>query len=211
MTDRAAIKRGAAALGIDLPDAAADRLAAYARLLLKWNRTYNLTAIRDPRLVISHHLLDALSVLPHLGAIERLADVGSGGGLPGIPLAIASPLLQVVSIEAVGKKASFQCQARIELGLDNFRPVHSRIEQWHDDRGFDVVVSRAFSDLAELARVAAPLLVPGGRLLAMKGTRPQQELAGLPDGVAVSEVIELQVPGVDAERHLIVMTCEGAA
>ena len=211
MIERDDIVRGAAALGVDLPAGAADRLAAYVRLLLKWNRSYNLTAIREPHRIVSYHVLDSLSVLPHLGVVGRLADIGSGAGLPGIPLAIACPLLDVVSIEAAGKKASFQQQARIELALDNFVPVHGRIEQWRDDRGCDAVISRAFSDLAHFARLAAPMLAPGGRLLAMKGRFPRQELASLPPGIAVSTVIELHVPGLNAERHLIVMTNDGAA
>ncbi|MCB1897237.1 MAG: 16S rRNA (guanine(527)-N(7))-methyltransferase RsmG [Zoogloeaceae bacterium] len=210
MIERDDIVRGAAALGVDLPAGAADRLAAYVRLLLKWNRSYNLTAIREPHRIVSYHVLDSLSVLPHLGVVGRLADIGSGAGLPGIPLAIACPLLDVVSIEAAGKKASFQQQARIELALDNFVPVHGRIEQWRDERGCDAVISRAFSDLAQFVRLAAPMLAPGGRLLAMKGRLPQRELTSLPPGIVVSEVIELHVPGLDAHRHLIVMTNDGA-
>ncbi|MCB1914330.1 MAG: 16S rRNA (guanine(527)-N(7))-methyltransferase RsmG [Rhodocyclaceae bacterium] len=205
------IARAAAALGVDLPAGGVERLAAFGRLLLKWNRTYNLTAIRDPQQVLSHHLLDSLAVLPQLGAVGRIADIGSGAGLPGIVLAIARPDLQVVSIEAAGKKASFQRQARIELALENFRPEHCRVEQCRGAAGFDAVISRAFSDLAGFARLALPLLAPGGRMLAMKGRRPQQELDALPPGVSVAGVVELRVPGVDAERHLIVMTSDGAA
>jgi len=211
MMDAAAIGRGAAALGIELPEAAAERLLAYARLLLKWNRTYNLTAIRDPGQVLAHHLLDSLAVLPYLDGVERLADLGSGGGLPGIPLAIARPDLHVLSIEAAGKKASFQQQARIELGLANFEPRHARVEDCRFEDGFDAVVSRAFSDLAEFFRLAAPLLRPGGRLLAMKGRLPAAELDSLPADATVENCIELTVPGLDAARHLIILTKDGSA
>ncbi|MCB1886412.1 MAG: 16S rRNA (guanine(527)-N(7))-methyltransferase RsmG [Rhodocyclaceae bacterium] len=210
MTETAALAQGAEALGLSLAPAVLDRLSAYARLLLKWNRVYNLTSIRDPSEVVSHHLLDSLSVLPWLGSIDHLADVGSGGGLPGIPLAIARPDLQVVSIEAVGKKASFQQQARIELGLDNFLPVHGRIED-QAAGGFDGVISRAFAELGDFVRVAGHLLAPGGRMLAMKGVLPAGELAALPPGMAVERTVELHVPSLAAARHLIILKPDGAA
>ncbi len=210
MTDSAALERGAAALGLSLDAVALERLSAFARLLLKWNRVYNLTAIRDPSEVLSHHLLDSLSVLPCLNGIARLADVGSGGGLPGIPLAIARPDLQIVSIEAVGKKASFQQQARIELGLTNFLPVHGRVED-QAGGGFDGVISRAFADIGDFVRVAGHLLAPGGRLFAMKGVLPADELARLPPGVHAERTVELHVPALDAARHLIILKPDGAA
>ncbi|MCB1956286.1 MAG: 16S rRNA (guanine(527)-N(7))-methyltransferase RsmG [Rhodocyclaceae bacterium] len=210
MTEQVALAQGVEALGLDLGPAAQARLLAYARLLLKWNRVYNLTAIRNPSEVVSHHLLDSLSVLPWIDSVVRLADVGSGGGLPGIPLAIARPDLQVVSVEAVGKKASFQQQARIELGLDNFQPVHGRIE---DQPGgeFDAVISRAFADVGDFVRLSLPMLAPGGRLLAMKGAFPDEELASLPGGLRVERSVELTVPFLDARRHLIILKPDGAA
>ncbi len=210
MNEATALARGAEALGVSLAPGALERLSAYAQLLLKWNRVYNLTAIREPAEVVSHHLLDSLSVLPWLDGICRLADVGSGGGLPGIPLAIARPDLQLVSIEAVGKKASFQQQARIELGLDNFVPIHGRIED-QAGGGFDGVISRAFAELGDFVRVAGHLLAPGGRMLAMKGVLHGSELAALPQGMAVERTIELRVPSLDAARHLIILKPDGAA
>ena len=199
------LARGLAALGLELPAAARERLLAYAALLLKWNRTYNLTAIRDPEEIVTHHLLDSLAVLPHLATVRTLADVGSGGGLPGIPLAIARPDLAVTSIETVNKKASFQQQARIELDLANFQPRCGRVEQFRPERPFDAVISRAFSDLSDFARLAGHLIAPQGRLHAMKGGYPREEIAALPAGWAVDRSIELRVPQLNAERHLILL------
>jgi len=199
------LERGLAALGLDLPDEARERLLAYAALLLKWNKVYNLTALRDPDQVVTHHLLDSLAVLPHLAGIMSLADVGSGGGLPGIPLAIARPGLAVTSIETVSKKASFQQQARIELGLVNFQPLCARVEKVHPERPFDAVISRAFSDLADFVRLTGHLIGPEGSLLAMKGGYPREEIAALPAGWEVVQTVELEVPELDAERHLIVL------
>lgn len=199
------LQRGLTALGLVLPAAAQARLLAFADLLIKWNRTYNLTAIRDPRQVITHHLLDSLAVLPHLGGVQTLADVGSGGGLPGIPLAIARPELAVTSIETVSKKASFQQQARIELGLANFQPLCARVEKVQPEKPFDAVISRAFSELADFVRLTAHLVGPQGRLYAMKGVYPEAEIAALPAAWAVERSVPLQVPELDAERHLIVL------
>lgn len=205
MSEAALLDRGLAELGLDLSAQARSRLLAFAALLGKWNRIYNLTAIRSPEQAITHHLLDSLSVLPHLGGIARLADIGSGGGLPGIALAIARPELEITSIETVGKKSSFQQQARIELGLSNFMPVHARVEEVVPDAPFDAVISRAFSDIADFVRLTRHLLGPGGRFLAMKGVYPRDELASLPDDVRVVEAHPLAVPGLDAERHLIIL------
>lgn len=205
MSQAAILDEGLAALGVTLPAGARERLLGYAALLLKWNRVYNLTAIRDPGQAVTHHLLDALSVLPHLGAIARLADVGSGGGLPGIPLALARPDLAVTSVEAVGKKASFQQQARIELGLANFEVVCARVENVRVELPFDAVISRAFSELADFVALTRHLLRPGGRLMAMKGVYPRDELERLPAGVRVAAAPALAVPGLAAQRHLIIL------
>ena len=205
MSEAALLDRGLADLGLDLSPDARTRLLAFAALLGKWNRVYNLTAIRSPEQAITHHLLDSLAVLPHLGQIARLADIGSGGGLPGIPLAIARPELEITSIETVGKKASFQQQAQIELGLANFAPLHARVEDVQPDAPCDAVISRAFSEIADFVRLTRHLLAPGGRFLAMKGVYPRDELAALPDGVRVVETLPLAVPGLDAERHLIIL------
>lgn len=205
MSDAATLERGLAALGIALDEAAHEKLLAFAQLLLKWNRVHNLTAIRDPRLVISHHLLDSLAVLPHVAAFKSVADIGSGGGLPGIPLAIARPDLDVMSIEAINKKAVFQRQAKLELGLANFHPQCSRVETFARSTPVDAVISRAFSDLGDFVRLTAHLISAGGRFLAMKGVYPDEEIAALPAGFVVDAAIELRVPDLDAARHLIIL------
>ena len=200
---------GIAALGLALPQETVDRLLAFGELLLKWNKVYNLTAIRNPQEVITHHLLDSLAVLPHLGAVNRLADIGSGGGLPGVVLAIVHPGLIVTSIETVGKKASFQQQAKIELGLGNFGVFNKRVEQVQADAlpggAADGVISRAFSSLADFVNLSGHLVAEGGALYAMKGVNPADEVAALPAGWTVTETHALTVPGLDAERHLLVI------
>jgi 16S rRNA (guanine527-N7)-methyltransferase len=205
MSQAALLARGIKALGVDLPEEASERLLAYAALLIKWNRVYNLTAIRDPGEVVTHHLLDSLAVLPQLARVKTLADVGSGGGLPGIPLAIARPELAVTSIETVSKKASFQQQAKIELGLANFQPLCARVEKVQPDAPFDGVISRAFTDLADFVGLTAHLIGPTGRLYAMKGVYPEAEIAALPAGWAVERNVKIVVPELNAERHLIVL------
>lgn len=200
---------GIAALGLALPQETVDSLVAYGELLLKWNRVYNLTAIRDPGELVTHHLLDSLAVLPHLAKMGRLADIGSGGGLPGIPLAIVHGGLLVNSIEAVNKKASFQQQAKIELQLGNFGVINARVEDVQPERlpggAADGVISRAFSSLADFVRLSGHLVADGGALYAMKGVNPVDEVAALPAEWAVAEVHELEVPGLAAERHLLVI------
>ena len=200
---------GIAQLGLALPAETVERLLAFGELLLKWNKVYNLTAIRSPQEVITHHLLDSLAVLPRLEAVARVADIGSGGGLPGIVLSIVRPGLIVSSIETVGKKASFQQQAKIELGLGNFSVFNKRVEQVEADAlpagAADGVISRAFSSLADFVRLSAHLLAEDGALYAMKGVQPVDELAALPAGWRVAETHALQVPGLDAERHLLVI------
>jgi 16S rRNA (guanine527-N7)-methyltransferase len=196
-----------AASGVALPPQARDRLAAFLALLAKWNRTYNLTAIREPEQMVTHHVLDALAVLPHLppGVSLHALDVGSGGGVPGIPLAIARPSWRFVLLDASHKKGAFLQQAAIEVGLDNVEPVTARIEDYAPSASFDVVIARAFSDLATFARAGARLLAPGGRLFAMKGAYPGDEIARLPSSVRVVAARSLAVPGLDSKRHLIVM------
>jgi 16S rRNA (guanine527-N7)-methyltransferase len=202
------LSRGLAALGIDLPEHAPGRLLDYAALLRKWNRVYNLTALRDPSAIVSHHLLDSLAVLPHLQGTS-LVDVGSGGGLPGIPLAIARPEWHVALVETNHKKATFLQQARIELKLENVAVHNVRVEEWRPDQGFDIVISRALSDLAEFARLAGHLLAPQGRLYAMKGVYPDEEIAQLPEGFRVERTVTLKVPQIDAARHLVIVARKG--
>lgn len=208
MTSAERLSRGVAALGIALPEAAQDKLLAYVALLLKWNKTYNLTAVRDEADMVTHHLLDSLAVLPHLGAAKTLADIGSGAGVPGLVLAAARPDLRVLSVEASGKKAAFQQQAKIELGLVNFEVRAGRVEELPATGAFDAVISRAFSSLADFVRLAGRLVAPAGRLLAMKGVFPADEIAAVPAGWRVSASPVLVVPGLDAQRHLIILERE---
>jgi len=198
---------GIATLGLTLSVAQREQLTAYLALLAKWNKTYNLTAIREPKHMVTHHLLDALAVVPHLPATAgaRILDVGSGGGVPGIPLAIARPDAQVVMIDSNHKKAAFLLQAAIELGLPNVESHAVRVEDYAPAAPFDVVISRAFSDLAAFATVAARHLAPQGKLFAMKGVHPDEELALLPHEFVVLAKPALEVPGLDATRHLVIM------
>ena len=195
-----------------LPPGAGDKLAAYLELLAKWNRTYNLTAIREPEKMVTHHVLDSLAVLPHLQDPKlakslSLLDVGSGAGLPAVPLAIARPAWRVVALDSSQKKGTFVRQAASELSLANLEAVVSRVEGYLPVTLFDVVISRAFSDLATFAESSARHLVPGGRLVAMKGVRPDEEIAQLPPAYHVVETVPLAVPGIDAARHLVIMEC----
>ncbi len=196
-----------AAAGVALPQEARGRLDAYLALLAKWNRTYNLTAIRDPEQMITHHVFDALAVLPRLPAGERLRvlDVGSGGGVPGLPLAIARPQWTIVLIDSNHKKSAFLQQAAIELGLANVEVVTARVEDYESPAPFDVVISRAFSDLATFAQSSARHLAADGRLYAMKGVYPDEEIAHLPPDIQMIAAPALRVPGLDAQRHLIVL------
>jgi len=193
---------GLTELGLDLPDAVQHKLLAFRDLMLKWNKTYNLTALRDPEQAISHHLLDSLAILPYVGAWPLL-DVGSGGGLPGIPLAIARPGLSVGMVDTVQKKASFLQQASIELGLKNVTVHHARVEGMQGQ--YAQVSARAFADLGLFVSLTRHLLAPGGRWLAMKGVRPDDEIAALPADITVEAIISLTVPGLEAERHLIIL------
>jgi 16S rRNA (guanine527-N7)-methyltransferase len=204
MSTQQQLAAGIAALGITLPEGAEAKLLAYLALLDKWNRVYNLTAVRDVERMVSHHLLDSLAAVPYFQA-EAVLDVGSGGGLPGIPLAIVRPELQVTLIDSVAKKTAFLLQAKAELGLANLNVVTGRVEDFHPETGFDIITSRAFSDLKEFVTLTRHLLNPGARWLAMKGLMPHEEIASLPDWVKVSADYELLVPGLDARRHLIVL------
>ena len=193
---------GLAEMGLALPENAQAQLMAFSDLLLKWNRTYNLTALRDPAQVVSHHLLDSLVVLPYVADMPLL-DVGSGGGLPGIPLAIARPALTVRMVDTVQKKTTFLQQAAIQLGLKNVAVEHARVENLHGQ--YAQISSRAFAELKLFVDLTRHLLAPGGRWLAMKGVRPDDEIAALPADVVVEQIIPLHVPGLDAERHLIIL------
>ena len=193
---------GLAALGLD--PALATPLLAYLALLDRWNRTYNLTAIRDPREMVGKHLLDSLAMHPYLDD-GHLADLGAGAGLPGIPLAIAKPGLRVTLVESNGKKARFLREAVRTLGLSNARVAESRAEALDEPGAYDAITARALATLPLIIELGGHLLKPGGRLLAMKGAVPDDEIAGLPAGWRVETVHPLTVPGLAAERHLVVV------
>ena len=207
MTIARALAAGVAALGLDVDAAAQTKLLAYTALLDKWNRTHNLTAIREPQRVVTHHLLDALATLPHLPGAKslRLIDVGSGGGVPGVPLAIVRPQWRITLLDSNRKKTAFLRQAVAELALPNVTVVAMRAEDYTPDVRFDVVISRAFADLAQFAAAARHLVRPDGRLLAMKGLYPREELEALPPAFRVVAVPALNVPGLEADRHLVIM------
>jgi len=202
MTPEDALREGLQELNVDIEPASRDRLLAYADLLAKWNRTYNITAIRDRMKMVSHHLLDSLAVLPHLPP-GRLADIGSGGGLPGIPIAIAEPNRQVVLNEASQKKAAFLRQAAIELQLGNTQVHAGRAEDWKPAERFAVVISRGFSEIATFVARCRHLVAPGGVLAAMKGLLPSVELETVPSDMNCSQIVSLHVPFLGAERHLV--------
>ena len=191
-----------------LDEALAAPLLAYLALLARWNRTYNLTAVREPRAMVSRHLLDSLAMhatVAPLGARGGLlADLGTGPGLPGIPLAIALPGLQVTLVESNGKKARFLREAVRTLGLANARVLESRIEAV-DVAAFDAITARALATLPKILELGGHLLAPGGKLLAMKGVVPEDEIAALPAGWQVERIEPLSVPGLEGERHLVVV------
>jgi len=204
MTPQAALERGLGELALPLPSGAPGKLMAYLGLLAKWNKTYNLTAIRDPLQAVSHHLLDSLAVVRSLHqSTGTLADVGSGGGLPGIPLAIAEPSRRITLNDANEKKGAFLRQAVIELGLSNATVHVGRVEDWSPAEGFAVVISRGFASLVDFLSSCRHLAAPGGVLAAMKGTYPHEELAKVPADCNCQEVRRLEVPLLAAERHLV--------
>jgi 16S rRNA (guanine527-N7)-methyltransferase len=195
-------------LGLSLGTKQVGLLMDYLALLDKWNATYNLTAIRRPDQMLTHHLLDSLAAVPGFEGAQRVLDVGAGGGLPGIVLAIACPQMQITLIDTVHKKTAFLRQVQAELGLDNVRVQTGRVEQLQVEAPFDVITSRAFAELADFINWSAHLLAPGGCFIAMKGIMPQQEIGSLPPGWQVASVTPLSVPGLDAERHLIIVRAE---
>ncbi len=204
MTPTQQLQSGIQALGLDLSAEQQTQLLAYTDLLKKWNKTYNLTALRDEAQMVSHHLLDSLTLLPYLQGTHTMLDVGSGGGQPGIPAAICRPDLDITLLDANTKKTTFLRQAVIELGLNNVTVASGRVEEMHDKK-VDVVTSRAFAELADFVNWTAHLLKDGGRWVAMKGMYPKEEIVKLPDTVAVEHVEALHVPGLDAERHMVVL------
>ncbi|HSJ97555.1 MAG TPA: 16S rRNA (guanine(527)-N(7))-methyltransferase RsmG [Myxococcota bacterium] len=202
------IAEGIAAMALEVAPDAAGRMARHLELVEKWNRVHNLTAVREPDQMVTLHVLDSLALLPWLGPAASLVDVGAGAGFPGIPLALARAELEVTLVDSSHKKCAFLEQARAELAAANLTVACERVETWHPGRRFDIVASRAFADLADFIAQSQHLLAPGGRMLAMKGVYPYEEIARVPATHRVAQVVELHVPHLDAKRHLVVV--EGA-
>ncbi|WP_457444886.1 16S rRNA (guanine(527)-N(7))-methyltransferase RsmG [Roseateles sp. P5_E4] len=204
---RDTLQAAATELGLELSDAQLDELLAYLALLQKWNKVYNLTAVRDPAQMLSHHLVDSLSVIAPLkrhGVPARLMDVGAGGGLPGVVIAICCPGTDVSCVDAVAKKTTFIQQVAAELKLPNLRGVHSRVEALSTEP-FGVITSRAFASLVDFTSLTRQHLAEGAVWMAMKGQHPADEIAALPADVDVFHVEQLVVPGLDAQRCIIWM------
>lgn len=206
MSLQAKLEQGLQQAGLKLSENVRQKLLDYLTLLQKWNKVHNLTAVRDPEDMVTLHLLDSLSVLPYIKA-KRLLDVGSGAGLPGIPLALCLPDLQVTVMDASHKKASFMRQAKVELDIPNLEVICGRVEKYQPEQLFDIVISRAFSDLAEFVALTKHLCAPGAQWLAMKGVYPYEELAQLK--VQPTQVLPLKVPGLAAQRHLVFLSSNG--
>lgn len=206
---RGILQDGLREVGLDAPPEACDRVLAYAALLQKWNQAYNLTGIRDPLASLRLNILDSLVMLPWCKGAS-LADIGTGAGLPGIPLAIFRPDLKVLLIDSNSKKTRFMFQAKTELGLDNVTVWQGRVEDYASGAQVAIVTSRAFASLADFVRASRHLLAPSGVFLAMKGQYPRDEIDALPAGFRVSAVHALRVPGVAAERHLVEITADPA-
>jgi 16S rRNA (guanine527-N7)-methyltransferase len=208
MTPAEQLAAGIDALRLSVDPGQQEKLLAYLQLMAKWNRVYNLTALRNPKEWVTHHLLDSLAVLPHVQG-PVVVDVGSGAGLPGLVLAIIRPGWQVVSVEAVDKKAAFQRQVAAELALANARIEGCRVERLSLEGGADTLISRAFSSLTDFVNLTRHLLKPGGQWVAMKGKKPLEEMAALPPNVRVSNIANLKVPGLNAERCVVLMEKTG--
>ena len=199
------LAQGVAELGLPVPVETQRKLSDYLALITKWNRIHNLTAVRASADMVSSHLLDCLAVVPHLEAASVL-DVGSGAGLPGIPLALMWPQTQVTLLDSNHKKAAFLRQAVIELGLGNAEVICERVETWQPAQPYDLVISRALSDLSEFLQLAGRHCAPHGTVAAMKGVYPHAELAELPQDCEVMRLVALKVPGLEAQRHLVLLS-----
>ena len=198
------LSRGAQQLGVNLSEHQHSQLLAYLALLIKWNKAYNLTAVRDPDEMVSRHLLDSLSVVPFIEG-ERWLDVGSGGGMPGIPLAILFPGMKVTVLDSNGKKTRFLTQVRLELKLDNLEVIHSRAEAYQPALPFTGIVSRAFSSLEDFTGWTRHMGDTDTRWLAMKGLHPVDELVALPADFHLDSAQALTVPGCQGQRHLLIL------
>ncbi|MBP9540901.1 MAG: 16S rRNA (guanine(527)-N(7))-methyltransferase RsmG [Vitreoscilla sp.] len=203
------LQMGLQQMQIELSAEQQQKLLDYVALLLKWNSTYNLTALRQEDQMLSHHVLDSLTLLPYLDGINNLIDVGSGGGMPGIPTAICRPDIQITLLDSNSKKTSFLSQAVIELGLSNVKVITGRVEAAEGIQ-FDAITSRAFAELRDFVTLTPQLLRDNGRWLAMKGVHPYEEIAQLPEDVHVTQVDKLSVPSLEAERHMVIIQ-KGAA
>ena len=205
MSLQASIEDGLRNMGSVLPAGAAARMAAHLELVAKWNRVHNLTAVRETDQMVVLHVLDSLSLLPHLGTAKALIDIGTGAGFPGIPVALARPDIGVTLLDSSRKKCTFLEQAKSELGLANVRVVCERVESWRPEERYEAVASRAFAELSDFVTQARHLVAPGGRMLAMKGVYPFEEIARVPASHRVAQVVELTVPSLDAKRHLVLL------
>lgn len=203
---RAKLTAGIDSMGITCTDEQVNLLLAYLDMLERWNKTFNLTAIRDPMQMINLHLLDSLAVLPHIGDKKNLIDVGTGPGLPGIPLAIMHPDKNFTLLDSAGKKTRFLFQVRSELGLNNVLEVNKRAESFIPQTPYDAVLSRAFSSIPDMLKVCQHLVTDTGCFIAMKGKLPESELSAIPKGYKVTDLCRLHIPDVDGERHLITIT-----
>lgn len=197
------LQQGLREMGLELPPAAVEKLLNFLQLLEKWNQAYNLTAVRDPEQMVPRHLLDSLSVLPYLQG-PRVLDIGTGAGLPGIPLALARPDLEFTLLDSNAKKTRFATQALHELGLKNVAVVQERVEKFHPAEKFDTLIARAFASIPDMLAASRHLCAPNGRFLVMKGVFPQEELAAVTDGYR-AEVKALAIPGLDAARHMVIL------
>ncbi len=204
------LRSGIADLALSLTPAGVERLLDYLALLHKWNRVYNLTAVRDPARMVTQHLLDSLAAVPAIANARKLLDVGSGGGLPAMVFAIWAQdnglPMQISMVDTVAKKTAFLTQAKSELGLENVSVLTGHVEKLPSNQAYDVITSRAFAELADFVQLAGHLLEEGGSFIALKGTDPADEISRLPSGWKANRVLALQVPGLDAQRHLVWIT-----
>ncbi|WP_250658846.1 16S rRNA (guanine(527)-N(7))-methyltransferase RsmG [Alkalimarinus coralli] len=201
---RSRLVDGANQLGVSLIEPQSSQLLSYLTLLNKWNKAYNLTAVRNPEEMLTRHLIDSLSIVPWVKG-ENIIDVGTGPGLPGIPLAILFPETRFTLLDSNGKKTRFLTQCKLEMGLGNVTVVHGRVEEFKPQQPFDQVISRAFSAIENMVGWCSHLVDDRGQFLAMKGVFPEEELTSLPDGYKVEQSHSLEVPGSDGERHLIII------
>lgn len=211
---RAELRSGMNAIGLSLSDHQVNQLVDYLQLLLKWNKTFNLSGIKDSSSMLSRHLLDSLTLVPMING-QCILDIGTGPGLPGIPLAICYPEKTFVLLDSNGKKTRFVFQAKVQLGLANVEVRNLRIENFKEPLPIDIIVTRAFSSLVDLVKLTQHLFKSGAqgeqpRILAMKGVLPAEELAQLPDNIAIGSIVNVRVPGCDGERHIIELLAKNA-